>query len=127
MVLMLREWDLGQGNVWPENDALKYINQEILTGGKKKYRVGIRSKGFQDIPRQFLFVNDDKFDKLYSAYEDSLGSRLPVILQEGTAFNEARLVNFSADSFSQAKEESSVYKPFVTFEEVPYIPDGKAF
>lgn len=125
-VWFCRAWTI-TANEWPENDEDIYGNRTDYSMGGRPYRTAYRSQAIVRKPRTFSFVDDTNFGYLRSAYADCRGSRLPLILIEDDTASTARLCYFADEPFGYAKNGAGLYMPTVTFEEVPYIPDGETY
>jgi hypothetical protein len=122
-----RERDLAQGNQWPENDAVSYLNKSQIGGGGYRFVLRQCSHGREIMPRSFLINNSTNYDALRNAYDDSYGDGLPLVLEPDATMADAKAGYIINKSFAKVEGSSNIYRPSFTFQEIAYIPDGDNF
>ena len=121
-----QKFTISQGNEWPENDLQIYHNRSFMSYGGRSIVQAINSNKVEQFGRTYQ-LDDAKMTVLKNAFIDSAGTRLPVILQEGAANADARLVRFGEDSLDENQFEYQLYRPTIRFITMPYIADGANF
>ena len=114
-----------KGNELPENeeDTFPHVvmdrqdgRQDVSPGARYSYQV---------IPRTYYFFDSTNFNALRNAWLDSQGCRFWLVLQEGSAYSDAKLVRFVDKTFPQGKQNMDIYRKSVTYREIPYIRKGE--
>lgn len=121
-----QKFTIAQGNEWPENDLQIYHNRSFMSYGGRSIVQATNQNKVEQFARTYQ-LDEAKMTVLKNGFIDSAGTRLPVILQEGAANGDARLVRFGEDSLDENQFEYQLYRPTVRFIGMPYIPDGSNF
>jgi len=124
---LANEYDLGQGDEWPEYDEDVFHTRIAKIGGGRQVTSRINRRSHKILSRRFHFYNSTTFGYLRSAHQDSWGEGTPLILQEGSTYDDALLVKFGSDIINQRQYQDELYRPIVIFEELPYIDDGDLY
>ena len=120
-------YNIAQGNEYPEADADRFYNRAAQLPGGRLGIVGINKNSSRLISRQYLFSRLTEFNELRSAFLDSAGRRVPLVLNEGSAQSDALLVRFANDEFAENETDYQLFQPSVSFIELPYIDDGDSY
>lgn len=118
---------IATGNQWPEADKHTYANRSVALNGGRRFVSAINKSPYVSLERTFLFVDSTNFGILQNAFLDSCGSRHPVIFQEGSTYDTARLVYFDEEVFNDNQTDYQIYNPTVRMSELPYIHDGDTY
>lgn len=121
------EYDLNQGNEWPENDVDRFFNKVMPVGGGRKFPIRLNRKSSKIMSRIFKISGNTNFNALRNAHQDSAGDACPLVIQEGAAYTDIKVVRFDGGDFDQAQNSYQIYDPAVTFIEEPYIDSGDSY
>ena len=116
-----------QGNEYPEDDTDVFYNQILKGKDGRNMVTGVNSRSFKTFSRKFTFNGTTNWLALQAAHQDSRGSLLPLVLLEGTAGTDDKLVTFVDDNLKKNETDYHLYKPVVKFAEMPYVPDGESY
>jgi len=114
-------------NEWPENDIDRFYQKVSQAGGGRTFVIRQNKNSFKEIPRSFVMPGTTFFNALRNAHQDSAGGALPLILQQGTTYDEALLVKFQGSDFIKNEIGYQNYEPEVSFIQMPYIDDGDSY
>ena len=127
IIACLKKWTVAVGNSYPENDTTIYHNEIYQAGGGRQYARAINTLPQIIIPRTYKFVTEANMTALQGAFDDSRGSMLPLLLQEGTTNSDIRLVRFSSDQLAKNEIDYQIYNPSIVFNQIPYIDSGHSY
>jgi len=125
-IFICQKFTIAQGNEWPETDAEIYHNRAFSSAGGRTFVQAINSNKVEQFPRTYQ-LDQTKMTILQNVFNDSKGSRFPLILQEGALASEARLVRFAQNELNENQIDYQLYRPTVQFLTAPYIPAGETF
>lgn len=120
-------YNIAQGNEYPEADADRFYNRVSALPGGRIAVAGINRRSSRLISRQYVFSGVTEFNKLRNAFLDSSGRRFPLVMNEGSAQGDARLVRFANDDFAENEIDYQMFRPSISFIELPYIDDGELY
>lgn len=121
-----RKFTISQGAEWPENDIERYHNRAVFGPGGRGFVQAVNSNKVEEFSRTYQ-LDQTKMNFLRDAFNDSRGSRFPLILQEGSINYYARIVRFAQDELDENQIDYQLYRPTVRFVGVPYIPSGSSY
>ena len=127
MVAFLTTRAITIGNQWPEDDTDVFFNREFKSSDGRNLVAGVNSRSFKEFSRKYLISGDTNWTALRNAHQDSRGSLLPLVLNEGTLLADAKLVRFVDPKLSKNQRDYQYYNPTVRFKEIPYYPDGESY
>ena len=120
-LFLVRKRAISEQYELPDHETDQFYNRIVEAGGGRTMAAGINSLSSAIIPRTWMMATTGK-DALRTAHQDSGGRLRPLILSEGSS---NRLVRFADDKIDPNKISHAIWKPKVTFEQVPYIADGE--
>lgn len=121
-------FDIDQGNVLPQEDEDQFYNRVSQLPGGRLAVAGINRNRVENVGRRYLIQSSDgNFDELRNAYQDSRGRRHPLVINEGAAQNNARIVRFAEDTFPRPIRARELYEIEIRLQGVPYIDDGDSY
>lgn len=124
---LTRLYELDQGRAYPDEDTLKYHDSFHVTNSGRIYSRAINRNPIRILPRTYKINDSSKIDTIQNIFNDSMGRNYPIILQEGTYQDEARLVCLTVDQLQQSKVDYELWNVALQFQEVPFIDDGNNY
>jgi hypothetical protein len=123
---LCKEFDLGQGNEWPENDQYQFFNRISKAGGGRIFSSAISQNHIVARKRTYHFNNNTNFEALRDAFLDSGGRRWPLFINE-TGGGDFRMAIFKDDKFNSVGKSYKRFNPTVEFLEVPIAASGAGY
>jgi hypothetical protein len=118
---LLRERDIGY-TILPATETDRYLNAQSQAAGGHRYVHGRSRNKIQTISYQW-YLTATTLETLQSAFEDSKGSRFPVVLYDGSTYRLARIVS----DLPAVTEDYDHIRANVQFETLVYPEDGYAY
>ena len=125
-VLWTRKYTIAQAAQWPERDIDRYHNRVVMAPGGREYVQSINLKKQEIFTRKYR-LNEADMNTLRSVFNNCKGRMFPLVLQEGSADADARLVRFASDSLNENQLDFELYEPTVQFVEIPFIEEGESY
>ena len=120
-LFLLSEYDVTVSNYYPEAESHTYGNiKRRAPGGRLRVEpsMGIPIKTFD---RNYRFFNDSARDTLVEAFDACRGGAIPLILNEDTSYELARI---ATETLTFTVIDFGITEINVAFETLPYIADG---
>jgi len=126
-IWLCKEYDVGQTAEYPYKDSDIFASKKIKTGGDRIFTTVQNKKSSKSLPRQFLISGTTNKDALRNAHQDCKGDAVPVVVQEGTTYDDIVVCKFKDDKFSKNEKAYQLYNPKITLNELPYIDSGDSY
>jgi len=120
MLALLTTKAITIGNQFPEDDTTIYSNVKTRAAGGQLFVRSINQTPQIRFSRTYMINGTTNNDLLQAAFDDSFGSLIPIIIQEGSTQSDLRVVRFLDDELKKNEIEYQMYKPTVNFETLPY-------
>jgi len=121
-------YNVGKGNVLPQEDEDQFHGRASQLPGGRLAVAGFNRNRVEGFRRRYLIKSGDAdFTDLRNAFLDSRGVRHPLIMNEGSAQADARVVRFVYDIFVNRLATLQVYDAQMSLGGVPYIDDGDSY
>ena len=123
-----RIYTINLGDVLPEEDGEQFYNRMIQLPGGRLAVPGFNRNLIEHFNRRYLIKsgNADLTD-LRDTFQASFGRRSPLVMNEGAAQANARVVRFADDIFVRRLADHQVYEAQIRLEGIPYIDDGVSY
>lgn len=112
----------------PVIDGVKAnVDVSKLPGGRRGAKA-VNNLNQRYLERQYRFTSTTDRNTLRTPIRASQGYRHPIIINEGSAQNEAIICHVDADEFEDARTDfATVYDGAIRLIEIPYIDDGDVY
>lgn len=122
-------FEVNLGNVLPQENEDQFYSREVQLPGGRLAVPGLNRNRVENFSRRYLIKSDNAdLTDLRNAYQASCGRRHPLVMNEGAAQSDARVVRFADDILSRPTVGyDGLHEIEIGLRGVPYIDDGDSY